>query len=127
MPRGDLFKQFSRRRSPHRTLRLAGSPLSPILKKDNVAHPRKRSFSMANVPSQAEVIRAILDVIHTLNVRGNEIFNLTTVDSPVQGCGFRPKEIRAAYVSMSEGGLIEATNQPQFLKLTDAGFAAIHP
>ena len=79
---------------------------------------------MANVPSQAEVIRAILDV--TLNVRGNEIFNLTTVDSLVQGCGFRPKEIRAAYVSMSEGGLIEATNQPQSFKLTDAGFAAIY-
>jgi DNA-binding transcriptional regulator PaaX len=45
----------------------------------------------------------------------------------VRGCGFRPKEIRAAYVSMSEGGLIEATNQPQFFKLTDADFAAIYP
>ena len=77
--------------------------------------------------AQAEVIRAILDVIHTLNVRGSEIFNLTTVATrSFRGCGFRPKEIRAAYVSMSEGGLIEATNQPQFFKLTDAGFAAIY-
>ena len=79
---------------------------------------------MANVPSQAEVIRAILDVIRTLNVHGNEIFTVTIVDLLVQGCGFRPDEIRAAYVSMREGGLIAATNQPQFFKLTDAGFAA---
>jgi hypothetical protein len=80
---------------------------------------------MANVPSQAEVERAILDVISTLNVRANEIFNVMTVHLRLQKNGLRANEINAAFASLGQRGLFEAASSSKFLKLTQAGFGEL--
>lgn len=80
---------------------------------------------MAEVPTQADVERAILEVISGLNVRANEAFNVATVQMRLQQRGFRADEINGAFASLGEKGLIADAPTPGFRKLTDAGFAAL--
>jgi hypothetical protein len=75
--------------------------------------------------TQADVERAILDVISRHNVDANEIFDVTNVHMQLQQNGFRAAQINDALASMETRGLIEAAQSPKFRKLTDVGFAAM--
>lgn len=79
---------------------------------------------MASLPTHEEVERAIFDAIASYNVRANEIVPLIGVHTKLQTAGFRADDINPALQRMVDSGLITIDGSP-FLKLTDAGFAAM--
>lgn len=80
---------------------------------------------MAVVPTNAQIVRAILDIIKPQNLRAGEIFNLLNVNMQLQQRGMRSDEIAKALQSMVDDGLLETAQNSKFLKLTEAGFAAL--
>lgn len=79
---------------------------------------------MATLPTDVEIERAILDAIATFNPRPNEIVPLGGIQSKLYSSHLRADEINAALKRMVQSGLITVDGSP-FLKLTDAGFAAM--
>jgi hypothetical protein len=86
---------------------------------------------MTKVPSRVENERAILDVISSLNVRANEVFSPTAIQSQFQTRGIRAGEFHDALsslgkrgwiASLTKRGLIGNFPSPKFLMLTAAGF-----
>ena len=84
----------------------------------------RKSF-MATVPTIEQVERRILDEISALKVRSGEIFEPMRIHMKLQQQGLRAAEINGALQSMGDKGWCENATSPKFLKLTDAGYAAI--
>ena len=78
---------------------------------------------MAQLLTDADIERAILDAIATYNPGPNEIVPLPGIQSKLPR-NIRADDINAALNRMVEAGLITIDKLP-FLKLTDAGFAAM--
>ncbi|GBQ39961.1 hypothetical protein [Acidocella aminolytica] len=81
--------------------------------------------SLATVPTTEQVERRILDQIAALNVRSGEIFEPLRIHMKLQQQGLRAAEINGALQSMGDKGWFENASSLKFLKLTDAGYAAI--
>lgn len=79
---------------------------------------------MASLPTHQQVERSILDAIATYKPRPNEIVPLMGITSKLQTSGLRADDINPALQRMVDNGLITVDGSP-FLKLTDAGFAAM--
>lgn len=80
---------------------------------------------MAEIPTNNEVERAILNEIEMRNVRAGEVVNIMSIGIALQKRGLRGSDINSALQRMMEAGLVSWDGRSQFLKLTDAGFAAM--
>ncbi|NKX68275.1 hypothetical protein HEP89_29500 (plasmid) [Labrenzia sp. 5N] len=76
---------------------------------------------MSNLPTDAEVERAILNEIKKRKVRAGEIFPVPQVSADLQQEGFSGEEIAAAFERMVEKKWLEPSHGPMG-KLLEEGF-----
>jgi hypothetical protein len=80
---------------------------------------------MAELPTVADVARAILDASKSFNPRPGTSIPMLAVFLKLSERGFVSDELNAGFASMQADGLIEPSGNPRFFRLTEAGFAAM--
>lgn len=80
---------------------------------------------MAKLPTTEETTRAIFDAMATYNPRAGEIVPRMGIHMKLDAQGYRADDLNAALNDMLQKGLIEDTDSGKFIKLTEAGFAAM--